>query len=368
MNKNEQAIFNLVKENPYITQLELAERIGLSRPAVANIISGLMRQRYILGKAYVINEESPIVCIGAANVDRKFYIDTPLQPKTSNPVSSSRSIGGVSRNIAENLGRLGEKVTFLTASGNDSEWDMINRMSSPFMDLSAIQPIENASTGSYTAVIKDGDMEYGFADMEIYEQITPDFLARYAQILTKAKCLVADLNLPKSALEFLSAFAQKNHIKFVIVPVSSPKMVRMPQSLHAVDWLIINRDESETYLNMSIRNISDMQRAAEKWVELGVSNVIITNGLEPLIFKNCHTEHIVPISPAQHFVDATGAGDSFTSAVIYSWLNDFSLQDIIKSGMVNSLKTVETNYTVRQNLDNEQLKRDMEEYNYEAIS
>ena len=36
MNKNEQAIFNLVKENPYITQLELAERIGLSRPAVAN--------------------------------------------------------------------------------------------------------------------------------------------------------------------------------------------------------------------------------------------------------------------------------------------------------------------------------------------
>ena len=36
--------------------------------------------------------------------------------------------------------------------------------------------------------------------------------------------------------------------------------------------------------------------------------------------------------------------------------------------MVNSLKTVETNYTVRQNLDNEQLKRDMEEYNYEAIS
>ena len=115
-------------------------------------------------------------------------------------------------------------------------------------------------------------------------------------------------------------------------------MVRMPQFLHAVDWLIINRDESETYLNMSIRNISDMQRAAEKWVELGVSNVIITNGLEPLIFKNCHTEHIVPISPAQHFVDATGAGDSFTSAVIYSWLNDFSLQDIIKSGMVNSLK------------------------------
>ena len=44
---------------------------------------------------------------------------------TSNPVKSTKSIGGVARNIAENLGRLGENVTFLTAAGNDSEWSLI---------------------------------------------------------------------------------------------------------------------------------------------------------------------------------------------------------------------------------------------------
>ena len=33
---------------------------------------------------------------------------------TSNPVKSTKSIGGVARNIVENLGRLGENVTFLT--------------------------------------------------------------------------------------------------------------------------------------------------------------------------------------------------------------------------------------------------------------
>ena len=27
-----------------------------------------------MGKAYVLNEDYPIVCIGAANVDRKFYV------------------------------------------------------------------------------------------------------------------------------------------------------------------------------------------------------------------------------------------------------------------------------------------------------
>lgn len=45
-----------------------------------------------------------------------------LVAETSNPVTSTRSIGGVARNIAENLGRLGETVAFLSASGQDSEW------------------------------------------------------------------------------------------------------------------------------------------------------------------------------------------------------------------------------------------------------
>ncbi|WP_180523165.1 winged helix-turn-helix domain-containing protein, partial [Staphylococcus haemolyticus] len=41
MKNKEQFILNEIKKNPFITQQELAERIGLSRPATANIISGL---------------------------------------------------------------------------------------------------------------------------------------------------------------------------------------------------------------------------------------------------------------------------------------------------------------------------------------
>ena len=69
------------------------------------------------------------------------------------------------------------------------------------MNTNYIQPIENASTGSYTTIIdKKGDMQYGFADMNIYEEITPEFLSKQSSILLKAKCLVIDLNLPKNLL------------------------------------------------------------------------------------------------------------------------------------------------------------------------
>jgi hypothetical protein len=44
-------------------------------------------------------------------------------------------------------------VAFLSASGQDSEWEMIKRLSTPFMNLDHVQQFENASTGSYFSAI-----------------------------------------------------------------------------------------------------------------------------------------------------------------------------------------------------------------------
>lgn len=142
----------------------------------------------------------------------------------------------------------------------------------------------------------------------------------------------------------------------------------MPNSLHSIDWLIINRDETETFLKMKIDSNDEMSIAAEKLIDLGVSNVIITNGLKPLIFKSSSSESFHSVISSKNVVDVTGAGDSFTSAVIYSWLKNYTNEDIINLALLNSKKTVETNYTVRQNLDQKQLEIELEEFKNEKIS
>lgn len=103
LNDNEQAVLERIRKDPYISQQDLAVEVGLSRPSVANIISGLIRKGYILGRAYVLNESEPVICIGGANVDQKFYIKNKAQLGTSNPVNVSQTVGGVARNIAETL-------------------------------------------------------------------------------------------------------------------------------------------------------------------------------------------------------------------------------------------------------------------------
>ena len=101
MTENERIIFDLIRKNPFISQQEIAEQVDLSRPAVANIISNLVKRGYLLGRAYVVNTRNQIVCIGAANLDKKIKTDHELYGYTSNPVNSTVSIGGVVRNVAE---------------------------------------------------------------------------------------------------------------------------------------------------------------------------------------------------------------------------------------------------------------------------
>ena len=71
--------------------------------------------------------------------------------------------------------------------------------------------------------------------------------------------------------------------------------------------------------------------------------------------------HYFPAIETPIVVDVTGAGDSFCSGVIYSWLQKKEFDYIIKSGMVNSHKTIMSKYTVRQELSQKQFKLDMEE-------
>ncbi|UOQ92878.1 carbohydrate kinase family protein [Halobacillus shinanisalinarum] len=315
------------------------------------------------------NQKSPIICIGGVNVDKKLYAKNEIVSKTSNPVKSSQTVGGVARNIAENLGRLGEEVIMLSVRGNDSDWLDIDQLSSPFMNLDYVAKIENSSTGSYTAVLdKNGDLSIALADMDIFDHLTPELLSKNIDILIKAKCIVLDLNCPSETVDFLCSFASKHHIPLVIIPVSTPKMNRLPKDLSGVNWLIVNKSETEAFMNITIDDKEDRKDPVKKWLELGVQNVIVTDGSNGVIAGGANGEiHSYRAIETPEVVDVTGAGDSFCSGVIYSWLQRGELDHIIKSGLVNAHKTILSKSTVRQELSPKQFELDMEEFSNETI-
>jgi pseudouridine kinase len=363
LNEKEQLVLDLIRKNPYVSQQELAESLGLSRPSIANMISGLIKKGKILGRAYILTESQPVICIGGANIDRKFHVKEKAQLGTSNPSYTSQNAGGVARNIAENLGRLGMDVSLISTSGLDTDWSFIAESSSLYMNLDTVTQFPEKSTGSYTAVLdSNGELIIALADMEVYEAITPDLLLKHDTLLSQAKCIMVDLNCPKETIQFLCHFAKNHTIPIVLIPVSSPKMSRLPDDLAGVTWLITNRDESETFFQTEIKNEEDWKKVLEKWLTLGVSNVVVTNGKKGSMIGNKEEGiYHVPSIEINEIADVTGAGDAFSSAVIYSWLEGKTLFEIAKAGTINASKTLQSPYTVRQDLSAEQLQKDMEE-------
>lgn len=366
MTPREEAIYRLLNENPYISQQEIANQLELPRSSVATAITSLSKQGYIKGRAYILDDSPTILCIGAGNVDRKFYLKEPILAETSNPVSQSLSVGGVGRNVAENLGRLGYKVSFLTGHGTDGDWQTIAKYSQAFMDLNLSFAFDTQHTGNYTAVVdQTGDLVYGFANMDIYDQVSVDHFGPIQPVFKEVSSIVMDLNLPKDVNQYIVSQAKSYHKELVVVTVSRAKMKRMPDQLDGITWLVCNKDELEAYFGQSYhgQDAQDaIQTAGMELVKLGVSNVIVTQGVDPVIY--CHEEgsETYQVQPSNHVAEVTGAGDAFVGGLVYGIRNRFEKDKIIKYAMANSRKTLESIDTVRKDLTSEQLFKDVEEY------
>jgi pseudouridine kinase len=349
-----QQLLELIRSNPYISQQDLANQLGLSRSAVAGYIASLIRERKLLGRAYVLPDGRPIVCIGAANLDRKLRSLAPLSLATSNPACQTESFGGVARNIAENLVRLGAPVSLFTAIGNDgSGTALLGHAQALGIDTGGALRIEGACTGTYTAVLdEDGEMVVALADMALYDQLTPAYVAARQDRLTGAALVVADLNPPLATVESLVDVARQGHTPLVLVAVSGPKMAHLPRHLDGVRLLILNHGELEVRAGRPLSTIAAIEDAMAALLADGVRDVVVTRGKDGVLYTDNGTiSHLA--APGTSIVDVTGAGDAFAAAVCWSLLQDdgsHALELACRRGLRLSAMTLGSSETVHPRL------------------
>ena len=94
-----------------------------------------------------------IAGIGGANMDIYGRSDRQLIMRDSNPGSLHTSLGGVCRNICENLARLGENVRLITVVGDDVQGrGIVEGCEKAGIDMSAARVLRGAYlTPSVTA-------------------------------------------------------------------------------------------------------------------------------------------------------------------------------------------------------------------------
>lgn len=312
-------LYELIRANPFISQQDLAVQLRLSRSAVAGYIAGLIRDRRLLGRAYVLPDNRPVVCLGAANLDRKLRSIATLKMGTSNPARQDESFGGVARNIAENLARLGAPVGLITAIGEDSSGKaLLAHAEAVGIDTRGTLRVAGVCSGTYTAVLDDhGEMMLALADMALYDQLTPAFMASRQPQRAAGALTVADMNLPQATLRALLDDAVRDAVPLVVVAVSQPKMANLPHDLRGLRLLILNQGELEARFGSPLKTDEDFLAAFRGLRAQGAQDVIVTRGGTGVVYTvDQGLAHLD--APHARIVDVTGAGDAFAAAVCWS--------------------------------------------------
>lgn len=357
LNENERKVLAMIEEDPFISQQKMAEALGISRSSVATLISALTQKKYLLGRAYVVNQSTGIYCIGAMNVDRKYYLLDEMALRTSNPATSSVSVGGVARNIAENLGRLQLDVSLLSLAGQDQDYHLIKKETEPYINMQNILQKSGFATGAYNAVLDgQGEMQMAIADMQIYDEMTVDWIGGYFNVLKEAELIILDLNLPYETVEYILTLARQYEVEVVVIPVSGPKMNRLPSDLKSVTWLIVNQDESEAYFDVTVETEADFEGLIDRWLKAGVENVVMTRGSKASLYGNHKgVRHTFQPPVVEQVIDVTGAGDAYAAGIVYGHINQLDPIEAIQYGMTNSYYTIQSAATVRPDLNKDKL-------------
>lgn len=159
----------------------------------------------------------PFVCvIGGANIDIHGKSQQPLRSNDSNPGKVRIAAGGVARNIAENLARLGADTRLISAVGDDHHGQVLMRLSrAAGINVQNVVQIPSAATSTYLSVLDDsGDMLVAINDMSIIDELTIDRLRPLQAMLKQSSLMVLDAFLAGLAYTWLEDWGLQESIQF----------------------------------------------------------------------------------------------------------------------------------------------------------
>lgn len=340
MTVREEEIFEWIKENPMISQQEIANRANITRSSVAVHISNLMKKGLIKGKGYVVSEENYVTVIGGANMDISGTPSTALLMGDSNPGKITISRGGVGRNIAENLARLGLNVEMITVLGDDLYGQELMR-SCREIGISVKHTLMAAgeSTSTYLCVNNEkGDMEVAVNEMDLYRMLTPEYLETKLPVINRGKLLILDANLTEEAIAFL---AENCTVPILAEPVSAAKTKKLIPVLDKIYGIKPNRLELGTMAGMEVSSEETLLKAAGMLIEKGVKEVYVSLSDKGVMSVDENGAKHLPCLPCT-VVNTTGCGDAFMAAVAWATVKGMSLEEKTLAGLAASSICVET--------------------------
>jgi ribokinase len=265
------------------------------------------------------------VSVGDAIVDIVSLVDQPPALDEEVEIHELETHGGgAAANTAVGLARLGLRAGFVGAVGNDAYGRfLLEAFDSDMVDRSMVKVVNDRSGLAYAFVVRSTGERilfcYRGANMAFSpSEIDLDYIEKAEAVeMSGTKLDVA---------ETIAEHAQRHHRLVYYDPGSitaSKGMGFVRELILHVNVLAVNPIEAKALVPGL-----PFEEAAKKLLECGPQLVIVKLGEEGCYVRS-RTEEFRASAFKVKAIDATGAGDAFNAAFVYSLLKKFSLKEAI---------------------------------------
>ncbi|XP_069619371.1 uncharacterized protein [Ranitomeya imitator] len=315
-----------------------------------------------------MSDSRPVV-IGGINVD---FIAKAARDKMefggqTNPGQVHQSFGGVGRNLADCLSRLGVRPLFISAVGQDDLSDSVFRYCS-HMDMKGVAHLKGHNTATYCAVISgSGELILGLGDMEIHQQITEKHVSQFAGRLRSSRLLCIDGNVPVSTIQYVCEVARRSAVPVCYEPTDIDKASKpfTSNSWTALTYLSPNIKEllainrtlgyvEDIDIPCKLEDIVDMAISLSLPLLENIHCVIVTLGAHGVLLCGHRRDRTVSLRaedkvlrddlcavhypaapiPPEEIINVSGAGDSLMAGLLTGVLAEYDTDTCVRMGLL----------------------------------
>ncbi|HSQ87391.1 ribokinase [Romboutsia sp.] len=291
-----------------------------------------------------------ICVIGSLNMDLVVKVHTmPKGGQTLIGQNFKEVPGGKGANQAVAMARLNGNVSMIGKVGNDGFGQtLINALKNDNVNTDYIKVEEGPSGVALITVDKNAENCIVVAPGANFK-LTKDDIDKNIEAIINSDIVVVQLETPIDTVKYALKKAKELGKYTILNPAPAVKLE--DELIQNIDLLTPNETELEIISGVEVKCEEDIQKAAQKMIEKGVKELIVTLGSKGSLYINKEKSIFKDVYKVQA-VDTTAAGDSYTGALAVAFANgkdveqamDFASKvgalSVMKEGAQSSLPTL----------------------------
>jgi pseudouridine kinase len=189
------------------------------------------------------------------------------------------------------------------------------------------------ATASYTAILEStGELVIGLADMDIYDEITPDLLAPALPRLREHALWFLECNLPEATIAWLLEAARD--IPVAVDAISVAKSRKLAALIPRIPLLFCNIAQAAAIAGVD--GVHALQAAGAR------AGVVSAGARGIAVWCDGHVVEMPALKARPR--DVTGAGDALVSGTLFGLSQGLPLPEAARWGLAAAAITVESEF------------------------